>query len=248
MPLLVADARQRVHESEESPVAAMKKRPKRLDDAYVMWVFGFLGVHHFYLGNIGFGFAYLFTIGMGGVGWLVDFFRMPVLVRRANTHPPSPFKHLDSAYVLTFPLGFLGLQHFYLGKPGLGLTYLLTFGLVGIGFLADIIRMPFVVREINESIAADQLITVTVDENTENQSVNSNINSLQATNIPYQSPQPPTDLPNEQAKSLLITETSADTINAAAAPPQHHLPEPYGPPPAYQSIVDDNTPEIPRRK
>lgn len=167
LPKLVAEANKRAIEVEENPEALNKKRPKTLDDAYVTWIFGILGAHHFYLGNNEFGFAYLFTFGMGGVGWLIDFFRMPILVKRANDENPSPEKHLDDAYILTFPLGVLGLQHFYLGRPCWGTTYALTFGLLSFGFLIDIIRMPYLVREVNEAIREQQkLVAVVVDDNT----------------------------------------------------------------------------------
>lgn len=33
---------------------------------------GFLGVHKFMDGKIGMGFLYLFTMGLGGIGWIVD--------------------------------------------------------------------------------------------------------------------------------------------------------------------------------
>nr|DAQ23896.1 MAG TPA: TM2 domain [Caudoviricetes sp.] len=33
---------------------------------------GFLGVHKFMEGKVGMGFLYLFTVGLGGIGWIVD--------------------------------------------------------------------------------------------------------------------------------------------------------------------------------
>ena len=33
---------------------------------------GFLGVHKFMDGKIGMGFLYLFTMGLGGIGWIID--------------------------------------------------------------------------------------------------------------------------------------------------------------------------------
>jgi len=35
-------------------------------------LFGWLGVHHFYVGRIGMGILYLFTFGLFGIGWIVD--------------------------------------------------------------------------------------------------------------------------------------------------------------------------------
>ena len=35
-------------------------------------MFGYFGAHHFYAGKGGFGVLYLFTVGLFGIGWIVD--------------------------------------------------------------------------------------------------------------------------------------------------------------------------------
>ena len=35
---------------------------------------GYLGLHRFYVGNVGMGFVYLFTLGIFGFGPFIDFF------------------------------------------------------------------------------------------------------------------------------------------------------------------------------
>ncbi|NTV40387.1 MAG: TM2 domain-containing protein [Demequinaceae bacterium] len=53
------------------------------------------------------------------------------------------------AYLLWFFLGILGAHHFYLGKTGRGVLWLLTGGLLGIGLLVDLFTLPSQVREVN---------------------------------------------------------------------------------------------------
>ena len=43
------------------------------------------------------------------------------------------------AFLLCFFLGYIGAHKFYEGKAGMGILYLLTFGLFGIGWLIDCI-------------------------------------------------------------------------------------------------------------
>ncbi len=52
---------------------------------YFLWFFlGVFGVHKFYLGKTGWGFIYLFTFGLFGYGWVIDFFTIPSQVRNYN--------------------------------------------------------------------------------------------------------------------------------------------------------------------
>ena len=60
-----------------------------------------------------------------------------------------PDKSLGFAYLLLFFLGFLGVHHFYLGKVGRGIGYLLTFGWFMIGLLVDLFTLPSQVKRIN---------------------------------------------------------------------------------------------------
>ena len=58
---------------------------KYVDDAYVLcFPFGFTGLYHFYLRRYGWGCLYFFTFGILGLGWLVDWFRLPCLVKDCN--------------------------------------------------------------------------------------------------------------------------------------------------------------------
>ncbi|XP_041470854.1 uncharacterized protein LOC121420333 [Lytechinus variegatus] len=130
---------------------------RSLCSAYMFWLppVGIFGGHHYYLGRFGYGVVYSLTMGLFGVGWLFDLFRIWILTRRANqdirtlrsgrplSSNPSERMHLDDAYSLAFPLGFLGLHHFYMRRWMFGVIYFLTLGCMGVGFLVDLCRMPY---------------------------------------------------------------------------------------------------------
>ena len=44
---------------------------------YLCWIFGFLGAHRFYYGKPITGTIWFFTLGLLGVGWLIDLFLIP---------------------------------------------------------------------------------------------------------------------------------------------------------------------------
>ena len=45
------------------------------------------------------------------------------------------------AFILCFFLGTFGGHYFYVGRPGMGILYLFTFGIGGIGWLIDLLRI-----------------------------------------------------------------------------------------------------------
>ena len=55
--------------------------------AYILWVpslFGCAGLHRFYTGRWFSGLAWFFTLGLCGIGTLIDLFRIPAHVRAFN--------------------------------------------------------------------------------------------------------------------------------------------------------------------
>jgi TM2 domain-containing membrane protein YozV len=62
-------------------------------------------------------------------------------IESANITNPSGDKSLVITLVLWFFLGILGIHRFYLGHIGMGVLYLLTGGLCGIGWIIDIILL-----------------------------------------------------------------------------------------------------------
>jgi len=108
----------------------------------------------FYLRRYGWGMCYLLTFGLFSFGWIIDFIYLPSLVENYNTAIRSgqPFiekKTLGNALRFYFPLGFLGLHHFYLERYGWGVLYLCTFGLLGVGWLVDLFRLKSLVDQAN---------------------------------------------------------------------------------------------------
>ncbi len=104
---------------------------------YLLWIFGFMGAHRFYYGRPVSGTLYFFTLGLLGIGWLLDLFFIPGMDRRADlTFTPGPLDYNLAWLLLTF-LGFFGLHRFYLGKWPTGLLYLLTGGLFLVGVVYD---------------------------------------------------------------------------------------------------------------
>lgn len=80
--------------------------------AYVLAVcLGMFGAHHFYLGRTTYGVMYLCTLGLFGVGYLVDLIRVPSLVKDANIRriDEEEERTMSDLYVLWFPCGILGL-------------------------------------------------------------------------------------------------------------------------------------------
>ena len=87
------------------------------------------GLHHFRLGRPKWGFAYLFTAGLFGIGWLIDFWRIPCLVKAYNKNlderklqnlPEEEEKRVCDAMLLCiYPLtGLFGAHHYDLGRTG----------------------------------------------------------------------------------------------------------------------------------
>ena len=104
---------------------------------YLLWIFGFMGSHRFYFGRPVSGTIYFFTLGLLGIGWLIDLILMPMLEDKAERRfQGGEYSYTIAWVALTF-LGIFGIHRFYQGKIGTGLLYLFTLGLFGIGVLYD---------------------------------------------------------------------------------------------------------------
>ena len=104
---------------------------------YILWIFGFTGSHRFYYGKPVTGTIWFFTLGLLGIGWLIDVFLIPGMDREADLRFRAGRVNYTIAWVLLTFLGLLGVHRFYMGKWVTGIIYLCTAGLLGIGYLYD---------------------------------------------------------------------------------------------------------------
>lgn len=116
---------------------------------YVVWLFGFTGSHRFYFGKPVTGVIWFFTLGLFGIGWLIDLFLIPGMDRAAERRFASgPLDYTAAWLLLTF-LGYFGAHRFYMGKILTGLLWLVTGGLFGLGWLYDLCTLNGQVDELN---------------------------------------------------------------------------------------------------
>jgi TM2 domain-containing membrane protein YozV len=116
---------------------------------YLLWLFGFTGAHRFYYGKPITGTLWFFTLGLLGIGWLIDAFLIPSMDREASfRYEAGPIDYSIAWILLTF-LGAFGLHRFYMGKIITGLIYLLTGGLFFIGVLFDFLTLNGQIDEVN---------------------------------------------------------------------------------------------------
>jgi TM2 domain-containing membrane protein YozV len=105
---------------------------------YLLWIFGFTGAHRFYYGRPISGTIYFLTLGLLGIGWLIDLILIPGMDREADIRFRDGRIDYTLAWVLLTFLGAFGIHRMYMGKWLTGLVYLLTFGLLGVGLLYDL--------------------------------------------------------------------------------------------------------------
>lgn len=116
---------------------------------YCLWLFGFTGAHRFYYGRPLTGTLWFFTAGLLGIGWLIDLVLIPGMDRQADFRfQTGPYDYNLSWILLTF-LGIFGVHRFYLNKWVTGIVYLLSGGLLGLGYLYDLWTLNEQVHERN---------------------------------------------------------------------------------------------------
>ena len=116
---------------------------------YIIWLFGFTGAHRFYYGKQITGTIWFCTLGLLGVGWLIDLFLIPSMDRAADRKYVSGPNDYTVAWILLTFLGIFGIHRFYLGKIITGLLWLFTGGFLGLGYLYDLWTLNGQVSEAN---------------------------------------------------------------------------------------------------
>ena len=119
--------------------------------AYLFWIFGFIGLHRFYLGRPISGAIWALTMGLLLVGWLVDLFLIAAMVEDASERYPAKASDYNLAWVLLVLLGIFGAHRFYQGKILSGVLYLLTVGVFGLGIIYDLFTLNEQIAEANKT-------------------------------------------------------------------------------------------------
>jgi TM2 domain-containing membrane protein YozV len=116
---------------------------------YILWIFGFTGSHRFYYGKPLSGTLYFLTLGLLGIGWLIDLFLIPAMDREADLRFAAGGVDYTVAWILLTFLGVFGVHRMYMGKWLTGLLYLFTGGLFFLGCLYDFWTLNSQVSELN---------------------------------------------------------------------------------------------------
>lgn len=118
---------------------------------YLLWIFGFTGSHRFYFGKPITGAIWFCTLGLLGVGWLIDAFLIPSMDAKADVrYEEGPFDYNIMWLLLTF-LGIFGVHRFVMGKWISGLVYLVTGGFFLLGVLYDFFTLNGQIDELNRA-------------------------------------------------------------------------------------------------
>lgn len=124
---------------------------------YCLWVLGFMGAHRFYYGKPVSGTIYFFTLGLFGIGWIVDLFLIPKMDEEADMKYKEGAIDYNVAWLFLTFLGVFGVHRFYMQKWLSGVLYLLTGGLFLLGVLYDYWNMNEEIDEINRNRPQDAL-------------------------------------------------------------------------------------------
>ena len=116
---------------------------------YILWIFGFMGSHRFYYGKPVSGTIWFCTLGLLGIGWIIDLFLIPGMAEEADRRFKAGKIDYKLAWILLTFLGVFGVHRFYMGKWLSGIIWLLTGGLFTLGYLYDFWTLNSQISEAN---------------------------------------------------------------------------------------------------
>jgi len=108
---------------------------------YLAWVFGIFGAHRFYFGKPISGLLYVFTLGLFGVGWLVDLFLIPSMESEASRRFSAGEIDYSVTWIMFVIGGVFGFHRFYMGDVLWGILYAISGGLLGLGLIYDALTL-----------------------------------------------------------------------------------------------------------
>ena len=120
---------------------------------YLAWIFGCFGAHRFYFGKPLSGLIWFLTLGLLGIGWIIDIFLIPSMAEEAGRRYMAGETDYSTAWLLLFLGGAFGLHRFYMGDILWGILYLCTFGFLFLGVIYDILTLNEQISRINRSCA-----------------------------------------------------------------------------------------------
>ncbi|ELU04878.1 hypothetical protein CAPTEDRAFT_227755 [Capitella teleta] len=139
---------------EQNAQGVVEPETKTLATSYAFWFppLGLFGAHQYYLRNYFIAVFCSLTLGGVGVVWLVDLFRMKILVQRENDRIRTGIRarFLDDAYLLHIPWGVIGVHHYYMGNIKTAVAYTCTLSFCGIMWVLDMFVMSEWVDECNK--------------------------------------------------------------------------------------------------
>lgn len=118
---------------------------------YILWIFGFMGMHRFYYGKPISGTIYFFTLGLLGIGWIIDLFLIPGMDSEADLRfAPGPIDY-NLCWILLVFLGAFGIHRMYMGKWITGIIYFFTGGVFLLGWLYDLWTLNEQITVVNKA-------------------------------------------------------------------------------------------------